>query len=117
MDPVDSSFASCPTEAALAVIGGRWKVPILWHLIGDARRFGELSRLLPGVTQKMLTTQLRELERDGIVHRKVFAEVPPRVQYSLTLLGTSLEPLLRSLSEWGESFIEQQLKSKPERGA
>jgi len=98
---------ACPTEAALAVIGGRWKVPILWNLFGKTCRFGELSRLLPGVTQKMLTQQLRELESDGLVHRKVFPEVPPRVEYSLTKLGTSLEPVVASLSQWGERFLSE----------
>lgn len=97
--------SECPTEAALAVIGGRWKVPILWHLRCGTLRFGELSRLLSGVTQKMLTQQLRELERDGIVHRRVFPEVPPRVEYSLTELGSSLSPLLDALSTWGEGFL------------
>jgi DNA-binding HxlR family transcriptional regulator len=98
---------SCPTEAALAVIGGRWKVPILWTLYASTHRFGELSRQLTGITQKMLTQQLRELETDGLVHRKVYPEVPPRVEYSLTPLGRSLEPVLRSLTDWGERFLKQ----------
>lgn len=105
MSLADATPRECPTEATLAVIGGRWKVPILWHLRHQTRRFGELSRRLPGITQKMLTTQLRELERDGIVLRKVYAEVPPRVEYSLTPLGDSLGPLLDALSSWGESFL------------
>ncbi len=90
---------ACPTEAALAVIGGRWKVPILWNLFGKTCRFGELSRLLPGVTQKMLTQQLRELESDGLVHRKVFAEVPPRVEYTLTADGQEVVVLLEQIKE------------------
>ncbi len=102
----------CPTEATLAVIGGRWKVPILWNLHDQMRRFGELSRLLPGVSQKMLTQQLRELEADGLVHRKVFPEVPPRVEYSLTPLGRSLEPVLRSLTEWGQRFLDVRRSAK-----
>lgn len=102
---------ACPTEATLAVIGGRWKVPILWNLFATTHRFGELSRQLPGVTQKMLTQQLRELEGDGLVHRKVYPEVPPRVEYSLTTLGTSLEPVLRSLTDWGARYLEE----RPER--
>lgn len=97
---------NCPTEAALAVIGGCWKVPILWTLFSSTHRFGELSRQLPGATQKMLTQQLRELESDGLIHRKVYPEVPPRVEYSLTPLGHSLEPVLESLTEWGEKFLE-----------
>ena len=98
---------SCPTEATLAVIGGRWKVPILWTLYADTHRFGELSRQLTGITQKMLTQQLRELETDGLVHRKVYPEVPPRVEYSMTPLGRSLEPVLRSLTDWGERFLKE----------
>jgi len=107
MPPPEELSLECPTEAALAVIGGRWKVPILWHLHRETLRFGELSRLLPGITQKMLTNQLRELERDGIVNRKVFAEVPPRVEYSMTPLGVSLQPLLEALSRWGEAFLKR----------
>jgi DNA-binding HxlR family transcriptional regulator len=102
---------TCPTEAALAVIGGRWKVPILWTLHSDTHRFGELSRQMPGITQKMLTQQLRELESDGLIHRKVYPEVPPRVEYSLTPLGKSLEPVLRSLAGWGEKFLKQRPRS------
>jgi DNA-binding HxlR family transcriptional regulator len=103
--------AHCPTEATLAVIGGRWKVPILWHLFEGTRRFGELSRALPTTTQKMLTQQLRELEADGLVLRKVYAEVPPRVEYSLTPLGKSLRPVLTALTAWGERLLEA--KPKP----
>lgn len=95
----------CPTEATLAVIGGRWKVPILWNLLPGVCRFGELSRKLAGVTQKMLTQQLRELESDGLVHRKVYPEVPPRVEYSLTELGNSLQPVIEALSNWGETYL------------
>ena len=106
MPSQDLKEQSCPTEAALAVIGGRWKVPILWTLYSNTHRFGELSRRLSGITQKMLTQQLRELEADGLVHRKVFPEVPPRVEYSLTPLGKSLEPVLQSLTSWGEQFLK-----------
>lgn len=95
----------CPTEATLAVIGGRWKVPILWNLLPGVCRFGELSRKLGGVTQKMLTQQLRELEADGLVHRKVYPEVPPRVEYSLTDLGKSLQPVIGALSDWGQTYL------------
>lgn len=110
--------ASCPTEAALAVIGGRWKVPILWNLQAGEVRFGELSRRVAGASQKMLTQQLRELESDGLVHREVFPEVPPRVEYSLTDLGRTLGPVIASLSEWGEHFLSQRpARSKSERQA
>jgi DNA-binding HxlR family transcriptional regulator len=107
MSTLDATPNACPTEAALAVIGGRWKVPILWNLFGGTCRFGELSRRLGSVTQKMLTQQLRELERDGLVNRKVFPEVPPRVEYSVTSLGRSLEPVVSSLSAWGERYLAE----------
>jgi DNA-binding HxlR family transcriptional regulator len=93
---------SCPVTRAVRVIGGKWKLFIVYHLIGGTRRFGELQRLLPGITQQMLTAQLRELETDGIVHRKVYAQVPPKVEYSLTALGRELEALTGQLSAWGE---------------
>jgi DNA-binding HxlR family transcriptional regulator len=92
---------SCPAEATLNVIGGRWKIPILWHLSEGTRRFSELQRSMPGITQKMLTQQLREMEKDGIVHRRVYPQVPPKVEYSLTTLGRSLEPVVESMCKWG----------------
>jgi DNA-binding HxlR family transcriptional regulator len=92
----------CPAEATLGVIGGRWKVPILWHLLVGTRRFSELRRALGSVTQKMLAQQLRELERDGVVNRKIYAEVPPKVEYSLTARGRSLKPVVESMCKWGK---------------
>ena len=94
----------CSVEVTLAVIGGKWKAVILWHLTYKTLRFSQLRRRLPGVTQKMLTQQLRELERDGLLHREVYAEVPPRVEYSLTELGWTLKPLLGTMCEWGKTF-------------
>lgn len=91
----------CPVEITLHVIGGRWKVLILWYLKENLRRFGELRRLMPGVTQKMLTHQLRELEGDGLVRRKVYAQVPPKVEYSITEHGKSLAPILNQMGKWG----------------
>ncbi len=91
----------CPAEVTLNVIGGRWKIPILWHLTQGTKRFSELQRAIDGITQKMLTQQLREMERDGIVHRRVYAEVPPRVEYSLTTLGASLKPVVDAMCRWG----------------
>ena len=91
----------CPAEATLLVIGGRWKVPIVWHLLAGTRRFSELRRAIGNVTQKMLAQQLRELERDGVVSRKVYAEVPPKVEYSLTERGRSLRPVVESMCRWG----------------
>ena len=101
------SKTNCPIEAALTVIGGLWKPLILFALLDEKRRFGELSRMVPGATQRMLTLQLRELEADGIITRTVYAEVPPRVDYQLTDAGRTLEPLLRSLHEWGFEHLKR----------
>jgi DNA-binding HxlR family transcriptional regulator len=92
---------NCPAEYTLSLIHGRWKIPLIFHLLNGAKRFSELARALSGVTQKMLTQQLREMERDGLVERKVFPEVPPRVEYSLTPLGKSLEAIVESMCRWG----------------
>jgi DNA-binding HxlR family transcriptional regulator len=83
------------------IIGGKWKPLILFYLEGGTYRFGELQRLIPGMTKKMLTQHLRELERDGIIHREVYAVVPPKVEYSLTKHGESLKPILKLMSAWG----------------
>ena len=96
----------CGVAVSLEIIGGKWKGVILWHLCHKTLRFSQLRRRLQGVTQKMLTQQLRELERDKLVNRKVYAEVPPRVEYSLTELGRTLEPTLRQLCEWGKHYNE-----------
>ena len=98
---VKTERANCPVEINLKVIGGRWKVLILRELFQDVKRFGQLHRALQGITQKMLTQQLREMESDGIVHREVYLQVPPKVEYSLTPLGESLKPILDSMHEWG----------------
>ena len=103
---------SCPVEVTLDVIGGRWKSVVLYHLLEKTRRFGELRKLLPGVTQRMLTLQLRELERDGVIHREVYREVPPKVEYSLTEFGRSLEPILRSMLIWGREYHDRILQAK-----
>lgn len=95
----------CPVEATLDLIDGKWKAVILYHLLGDTIRFNELGRRLSKITQRMLTRQLRELEADGLIHREVYAEVPPRVEYSLTELGRSLEPVVRALWTWGDQYI------------
>ena len=91
----------CGVETTVSVIEGRWKPRILFQLLDGTKRFSELKRKLPGVTQRMLTLHVRELERDGLVHREVYREVPPKVEYSLTAMGHSLEPLLRFMSNWG----------------
>jgi DNA-binding HxlR family transcriptional regulator len=92
---------SCPTQATIAAIGGRWKIIILWHLYGGKLRFSELRRLMPRISQKMLTEQLRELEGHGLVTRTVYAEVPPRVVYAATPLGESLQPVITAIGNWG----------------
>jgi len=91
----------CPVKITTEIIGGKWKPLILFYLQDKTRRFSELQKLIPGATKKMLTQRLRELERDEIVSRKVFAQVPPRVEYALTRHGASLRPILESMSAWG----------------
>jgi DNA-binding HxlR family transcriptional regulator len=100
---------ACPAEATLAVIGGRWKVPVLFQLFQGVKRFSELRRALPSVTQKMLTQQLRELERDGILHREVYAQVPPKVEYSLTPRGETLRPIIDAMCDWGRKLRDGEL--------
>jgi DNA-binding HxlR family transcriptional regulator len=102
MKVTDHNANHCPVEVTLSVIGGKWKPLILWHLSeGGVRRFLELQRTIPGITRKMLTQHLRELERDGIVARQIFDEMPLRVEYSLTKYGQTLRPLMRVLCDWG----------------
>ncbi len=93
-----------PAEITLIVIGGRWKIPILYHLFQGVKRFSELQHSLDGISQKVLTQQLREMERHGVVHRKVYPEVPPKVEYSLTPLGETLKPVIEELCKWGTKF-------------
>src|SRR5882762_540004 len=97
----------CGLEAALDVVGGKWKVLILWPLNSAARRFGELRREVPGISEKMLIQHLKELERDGVVTRKDYKEVPPRVEYALTSFGRSLCDALCPLCEWGQLHMER----------
>jgi DNA-binding HxlR family transcriptional regulator len=109
-----SPLVSCPIETTLAVLGGKWKPLILYYLTQGTWRYNALKRRLPHVTPQMLTLQLRELEQDGIVARKVYAEVPPKVEYSLTDRGRSLEPILLAMLAWGEDY---QSSRPAERGA
>jgi DNA-binding HxlR family transcriptional regulator len=104
---VKAKDTKCPAEYTLAMIGGRWKIPLIFHLQAGARRFSELSRALKGVSQKVLTQQLREMERDGLVTRRVYAQVPPRVEYSLTELGMSLRPVVDAMCRWGEAHVAE----------
>jgi DNA-binding HxlR family transcriptional regulator len=97
----------CPVEAAVDVFGGKWKALILWWLQQRTWRFAELHRQIPGVTEKMLTRQLRELEADGVVHRRVYATVPPKVEYSLTEYGRSLKRALQALCDWGRNHMDR----------
>jgi DNA-binding HxlR family transcriptional regulator len=98
---------ACPTETALDVIGGKWKGMILFYLCSDTRRFNELMRLIPGITQRMLTKQLRDLEAHGIVHREIYPQIPPKVEYSLTSMGRTLEPTIKALEKWGKGYLYQ----------
>ena len=98
---------NCPVGAALKVLSGKWKILILFSLVGGTKRFNALLRDIPTVTQRMLTNQLRELEEDKIITRKVYAVVPPKVEYSLSPIGETLEPVLKHLKEWGLTYIEK----------
>lgn len=99
--PPPLTLLGCPVTRAMSVIGGKWKLFIVYQLMGGTRRFGELRRLIPDVTQQMLTAQLRELEADGLISRTVFPVVPPRVDYSLTPLGENLRGVTDALMAWG----------------
>ncbi|HBE9437760.1 HxlR family transcriptional regulator [Clostridioides difficile] len=98
---------SCPIEATLALIGGKYKTLILWHLKDTILRFNELKKLIPKVTPKMLTQQLRELESDGLIIRVVYPVVPPKVEYSLSDFGKSIIPILDSMCDWGSDYLEK----------
>jgi DNA-binding HxlR family transcriptional regulator len=97
----------CGLDAAVDVIGGKWKVLILWALHEQPRRFGQLTREVSGISEKMLIQQLRRMEADGLVEREIFHEIPPRVEYSLTMLGESLNEALGPLGDWGEQHMER----------
>ena len=98
---------ACPVETTLTLISDKWKVLILRDLLQGTKRFGELKKSIGGVSQKVLTAQLRAMEASGLVHREVYAEVPPRVEYSLTELGRSLQPILDSMVLWGRAYQER----------
>lgn len=117
----DCTGLNCPVDATLGLIGGKYKSLILWHLLGGALRHGELQKLIPQATPKMLTQQLRELESDGLLSREVFPVVPPRVEYSLTGVGKSLKPILVAMYEWGAGYMrgsgrEISCSMKPDAG-
>ncbi len=100
----------CPVIVVQNLISGKWKLVILWNLSQQTRRFNELQKRIPQISQGILTQQLRELERDGLVHREVYKEVPPKVEYSLTDIGQSLMPVMGVIAEWGNSYINRKLK-------
>lgn len=110
---------ACPVTSTISVVGGKWKALILYHLIPETRRFNQLMRLMPEITQRMLTLQLRELEADNIVKREVYPVVPPKVEYSLTPLGLTLVPLINIMRDWGAEYEGQinDIRSKAEQGA
>lgn len=107
---------TCGLDAAFAVVDGKWKPLILWELQGGAKRFNALHRSLPGVSQKMLTQHLKELQRHGVVHRESFHEVPPRVEYSMTEAGVKLLEALEPLGNWAEEHIDQICVATPDAG-
>jgi DNA-binding HxlR family transcriptional regulator len=106
MDRIQDKKIECPIQAIVDTIGGKWKLSILYQLFQGTKRYGELRRLVPA-TERMLTLQLRELEAAGIVLRTVYPEVPPKVEYSLTELGLSLEPVLQTMLTWSEKYSKQ----------
>lgn len=97
---------NCPVEATIDLIGGKYKAVILWHLMGGCLRYSELHRRVPNATDKMLAQQLRELEADGLISRKVYPVVPPKTEYSLTEFGKTLTPILDELCNWGRGYLE-----------
>ena len=103
-----ADLPACPVETTLTLIGDKWKVLILRDLMPGTKRFGELEKPVGNVSQKVLTTQLRAMEENGLVRREVYAEVPPRVEYSLTELGKSLKPILDSMWTWAEDYKKRQ---------
>lgn len=105
--PQAKELPACPVETTLMLIGDKWKVLILRDLMSGTKRFGELKKSIGSVSQKVLTAQLRDMEEKGLISRKVYAEVPPRVEYNLTELGKSLSPILDAMREWGETYKAQ----------
>jgi len=103
---IDCNKTNCPVVATLDIIGGKYKALILWHLVDSTRRFGELRKLIPQATQKMLTQQLRELEEDNLVIRTVYPVVPPKVEYELSNLGKSIKPILDAMCNWGTDYMK-----------
>lgn len=104
---MSDALPACPVETTLTLISDKWKVLILRDLLTGTKRFGELKKSLGGVSQKVLTSQMRQMEASGLLTRKVYAEVPPRVEYTLTELGYSLRPVLEAMRDWGEVYKQR----------
>lgn len=107
---IDDKTFHCAMDVTMSVIGGKWKTVILWYLIDSKKRFKDLKRLIPNITEKMLISTLRELEKDTLVKREIYAEVPPRVDYSLTDFGRELVPLLNEIAKWGREHATKKGK-------
>lgn len=107
MNEKTKELPACPVETTLTLIGNKWKVLIIRDLLRGTKRFGELKKSIGSVSQKVLTSQLRAMEEDGLIHREVYAELPPRVEYSLTELGWSLKPILDAMVNWGNNYKNQ----------
>jgi DNA-binding HxlR family transcriptional regulator len=109
---ISATRDKCGVETTIAVVGGKWKPMILYALLSGPQRFGELTRLIPEITQRMLTLQLRELEEDGVIAREIYKQVPPKVEYSLTPLGRTIEPILSFMQQWGEQYANRSATSE-----
>lgn len=105
MNKTSCTRYNCPIEAAIVLIGGKYKAIILWHLMTGTLRYNEIHKRIPNATDKMLTQQLRELERDGLINREVYPVVPPKTEYSLTNFGKSITPILDEMCNWAESYL------------
>ena len=105
MKSICKNTFNCPVEATIQLIGGKYKAVILWHLMNKTLRYSEIHKLIPKATDKMLAQQLRELEKDGLINRKVYPVVPPKTEYSLTAFGKTLTPILDELCKWGENYL------------
>jgi DNA-binding HxlR family transcriptional regulator len=103
---VDKNLPACPVATTVGLIGNKWKILILRDVLGGPKRFGELRKSLEGISQKVLTDNLRDMEKDGLLIRKVFPEVPPRVEYSLSDIGETMRPIIKQLEEWGSMYKE-----------
>ena len=110
---MNCSNPTCPLTQAISVIGGKWKPLIIYRLNGSNKRFGQLDAIIPGISRKVLTSQLNELLRDKLIERKSYAETPPRVEYSLTEKGKELIPIFASISNWGAYLVEEHKKNNP----